>query len=876
MKTTLCVFAVLLVLATCSTAQTPAQSGGAVWDNQKQGKFVTALAKDKQGQTWVGVEGGGVWRYNATAAAGQWTQFTTADGLGDDIIYAVAVDRLNRVWVGHLNHGVSVWNGQKWQNYGLINGPLGERVFDIEVSPVDGDVWMATDAGLARYSEQGEAWSYYTRADGLPSDQISCIAFDQSGGIYVGTQCDGLALSSPLDNYRKWQMVQGSSTIPNAPMGKGLPTNLINDVAVAHSGEVYVGTTCGLARSSDRGKSWDYVRGTDWAAKVKQQSVPETPVRVAGATPERLLAEDYVTCVTEDRAGRIWIGHRQKGYEVRDAKGRLIYADRGGKEMDYIASVLPQPQEPTWLGGYGGGVKIVVPKATDANQITSATPEQPVPPVMAALPRPAAPPTVAELEARLMRVRALDVPLPEGGVAYGGEDWTTAGDWVGRYGRRYAVLSAMESPASHELSTDADAFAIGVMGPHHAPGDVLRAWVQGLEATNPNALYSPTLGHRREAEWDDHAEAYPMTYEGPDIWVIVKVPEGVHRVSFYFNNRGGHSGNNRFRDYLIEWKQLPDAEDVSPDLLRAGPAPDQGVADVIAQRQQWQADRLQRAQAQPTLARARVRDFWKPVYKQFIVRGPDEFYVKIGKNNSYNTVLQAVMIDWLGGTTPIDPYRLADEMGGVRYHPPRMDTAANGALSLTPATLDSPLQEAVQLWKALDQAYSYDGSAALQWPSRLLSYRVAIATKTSSPSLLANWRWRLKLWRSEDRAEFKEVMSRAYAAYQNEQAFRRDKERIFLTGNGDNVIAIWMTAEDLPIVSQKLPQEYTRKKATGENLAPPKLPPPNTDQEQPPRREINFSGPDGKIVRVWTDAQNLSRVLYSLGPDATPVMAPIP
>jgi ligand-binding sensor domain-containing protein len=50
-----------------------------------------------------------------------------------------------------LNHGVSVYDGETWKNYGVIEGPIGERIFAIAVCPADGDVWIATSAGLTRY-----------------------------------------------------------------------------------------------------------------------------------------------------------------------------------------------------------------------------------------------------------------------------------------------------------------------------------------------------------------------------------------------------------------------------------------------------------------------------------------------------------------------------------------------------------------------------------------------------------------------------------------------------------------------------------------------------------------------------------------------------
>ena len=137
-------------------ANTPAAKVDPESLNQKgvTDRFVMALAQDKSGCLWVGTEDEGVWRYDEKAPeAKRWRQFTTKDGLGDDNAYAVACDNQGRVWIGHLNHGVSVFNGQSWKNYDVLDGPLGECIFDIAVAPTDGSVWIATNAGLARYSE---------------------------------------------------------------------------------------------------------------------------------------------------------------------------------------------------------------------------------------------------------------------------------------------------------------------------------------------------------------------------------------------------------------------------------------------------------------------------------------------------------------------------------------------------------------------------------------------------------------------------------------------------------------------------------------------------------------------------------------------------
>src|SRR4029077_19578052 len=133
----LCIGLSALLSADRAMAQQPATPAAAPPPTAPQ--FIMALARDAQGNVWAGCEDQGVWKMDAVTS--RWQQFTTAAGLGDDNGYALACDRLGRVWVGHLNHGVSVYNGQKWQNYepvgGMsrpdsLSGPLGERVFAIK------------------------------------------------------------------------------------------------------------------------------------------------------------------------------------------------------------------------------------------------------------------------------------------------------------------------------------------------------------------------------------------------------------------------------------------------------------------------------------------------------------------------------------------------------------------------------------------------------------------------------------------------------------------------------------------------------------------------------------------------------------------------
>ena len=637
-------------LAQEKTLQTLPQSESALpLPPDHQMGFVMAMVRDGRGDIWCGTEDAGVWRFDSKTR--NWRWFSVTSGLGDDNAYALAVDKKGRIWAGHLNHGVSVWNGAKWQNFGVLDGPLGERVFSIATCPSDGDVWMATNAGLSRYSLSKDTWSHYTKADGLPSHEISALSFDSVGNLYVGTQCDGLAIAKADDNYAHWQQIKGAEAFPDTPAGSGLPSNLINDVLVADDDTIYVATTCGLARSHDFGENWTFLRGGDWEAKLKGLYAPRKPIQPAENLGRELLREDYITSIAEDAQGFLWLAYRQKGYEIRrPLTDRTLFvsakqSDDPNEMFPYISALLPQGDGTALIGTYSQGLQNsvkappYVPNAAEKQSFenkrgwraellaTGAT--GPIP----ALPIAAKAPSLGELNALLARLETVprfdaEAPL----VVALDEDWNTQGDWLGRYGRYGAVLCAMASPTDLTWGSGEHSLEYNLRLSPKEKGNSLRYWVHWLNSDNKRVLempplyfqsrlqkgYTTALKFRRQSEVDDNGEDYPLTRQGPDVYATVRIPRGLFVLSFYNHNKDGHHFLNRMRDYRYsvrahtQGKPLFDVSDFD---------------------------------AQPELARSRQRDFWGGVYKRYLVRGPQELTVEMSKNNSFNTILAGMFLD---------------------------------------------------------------------------------------------------------------------------------------------------------------------------------------------------------------------------------------
>jgi len=328
-------------------------------------------------------------------------------------------------------------------------------------------------------------WTYFTRADGLPSDQANALAFDQGGTLYVGTQCDGIAIASPADGYKSWRVVPGPAFLPNAPSGTGLPSALINCLLVVRDGTVYAGTDGGLAASRDGSESWRFVWGLDWKAKELGLYPPVTPISVSVSGD--LLSEDYVTALAEGADGRIFVGHRQTGLEAFDAKtGQRVQSGLNGSKTDSDISGLLLSGGTAWVGLYGGGA--LPPDAAPAEtSLASSLPAAP-------LPTPAKPPTLAQLNAMLRVVSAVapdNSELQPKAVALD-DDWVTEGDWLGRYGRYWVCLNAICSPTNYEWGAGWQGVVdYPQMGSNHSHGDTLRYWVQWLYTQDPRVLEMP-------------------------------------------------------------------------------------------------------------------------------------------------------------------------------------------------------------------------------------------------------------------------------------------------------------------------------------------------------------------------------------------------
>jgi ligand-binding sensor domain-containing protein len=138
---------------------------------------------------------------------GHWRNFTTKDGLPSDKAYCVRIDG-EKVLVG-THDGLAVYEKDKWTTYTTKDGLPHNGIVSIDVSDLNGDIWIGTLSGLSRWS--GGKFENFTQFNsGLPNDLVYTVICDGKD-VWVATGGG----AGHYDTYTKeWEIF----TEKNAPM----------------------------------------------------------------------------------------------------------------------------------------------------------------------------------------------------------------------------------------------------------------------------------------------------------------------------------------------------------------------------------------------------------------------------------------------------------------------------------------------------------------------------------------------------------------------------------------------------------------------------------------------------------------------------------
>jgi hypothetical protein len=242
------------------------------------------------------------------SASGQWTDFSTSDGLAHPYCWDVAIDDSGLVWVGHHFVGVSLldYNGtlsnksdDTWLTFTPADGLVSERVHTVEIAP-DGHVWFGlgtTESRIAILDHKGtpfnkadDQWSSYDDGDfGDAAGPVNAILF-HGNDVWAGTDFGLVRNTGGSWEEIEWPGVPGCLECcwGNWPVGH------VWDLAADDQGHIWVADgLCGAA-------GYD---GSQWTVcDVGDSSCPLSEIT---GSPD-----DGMRSVAVDEYGNKWFGTR--------------------------------------------------------------------------------------------------------------------------------------------------------------------------------------------------------------------------------------------------------------------------------------------------------------------------------------------------------------------------------------------------------------------------------------------------------------------------------------------------------------------------------------------------------------------------------------
>lgn len=141
-----------------------------------------------------------------------WSSIHVADGLPAEKVFCVTVDD-ERVWVG-TDQGLGVLEDGEWTTYTTADGLAYDAVLSVAIDTMSGDVWAGTMGGLTRVS--GGRLTSYTQFDsGLPNDVVFGVAVENQNVWTATTTGEGRYMVRE----DRWQVFTPENAPQHEPWG---------------------------------------------------------------------------------------------------------------------------------------------------------------------------------------------------------------------------------------------------------------------------------------------------------------------------------------------------------------------------------------------------------------------------------------------------------------------------------------------------------------------------------------------------------------------------------------------------------------------------------------------------------------------------------
>jgi signal transduction histidine kinase/streptogramin lyase len=275
--------------------------------------FVRCVMEDREGNVWVGTEGGGLCRLKQSI----FQTYGVKEGLASDQVMAVAEARDGGLWISTDGNGLDHWQDGKVRHYGFNEGLKNGNVWSV-LQDRHGMVWAGTWDGV--YELDGGKFTGLSDGQTIGWDVLAMFE-DAEGDLWLGQQAFG-----GITRLRNTER-----TVVEIP---GTSANLdVRCFMEDHGGNLWVGTS------------------EDGLYRIKNGNFTHFG-RKDG------LGSDSIWCLYVDDQGVLWAGACRGGLSRWQNGHFITWTTKNGLINNVICQILEDARGNLWLGSYGGVFRI--------------------------------------------------------------------------------------------------------------------------------------------------------------------------------------------------------------------------------------------------------------------------------------------------------------------------------------------------------------------------------------------------------------------------------------------------------------------------------------------------------------------------------------
>lgn len=303
---------------------------------------VYAIVQDHYGYLWIGTEDG-LARFDGYSFEVYKNDPSDSNSISNNVIMCLFEDSRWNLWVGTAYGGITILDSTRKKVIRLQHDPenpnslISNRVQDIKEDAI-GNIWIGTAEGVDRYDpETGQIQHFSANpisGKGLSHKIISRILVHPNGKIWIGTMLRGINIYDPLKQ-------KFSYITMNNKNGISLPEDRTRSLYLdpLDSQTVWVGMRLtGLLKLN-----------------IKNN------IRSLFSKEKGQLPSNYITAITRDFQGRLWVG-TPEGIALFDSNDSLLTFYKNIPTNSYsissndITTLYLDHTGVLWIGTLSGGL----------------------------------------------------------------------------------------------------------------------------------------------------------------------------------------------------------------------------------------------------------------------------------------------------------------------------------------------------------------------------------------------------------------------------------------------------------------------------------------------------------------------------------------